>query len=147
MSAWLRLRGHCWWSERELAQDAFWRRDVRYQDRRGTARVTHRPDLALQIAGRPAAIEVELQRKTRARLIGILSMYAEHSDGEDAPLYGVLYVCDRDDVADAVRRAAMDAGLHPPAISFRTLHDVIEQTRTARRSGEVATPVGRGGAR
>jgi len=120
---------------------------VRYQDRRGTARVTHRPDLALRIAGRPAAIEVELQRKTRARLIAILSMYAEHSDGEDAALYGVLYVCDRAEVADAVKRAAVDAGLYAPAISFRTLHDVIEQARTARRSREVAAHAGRGGAR
>ena len=108
------------------------------RDRRGTARVTHRPDLGLQIAGRPAAIEVELQRKTRARLIGILSMYAEHSDGDDAPLYGVLYVCDRADVADAVRRAAIDAGLHAPALSFRTLEDVVEQTRAAARTREAA---------
>lgn len=136
VSAWLRLRGHRWWSEREIAQDAFWRRDVRYRDRRGTARVTHRPDLALQIAGRPAAIEVELQRKTRARLIGILSMYAELSDGDDAALYGVLYVCDRDDVADAVKRAAIEAGLYAPAISFRMLHEIVEQARATGRSRE-----------
>jgi len=138
VSAWLQLRGHHWWSEREIAEDAFWRRDVRYRDRRGTARVTHRPDLGLQIAGRPAAIEVELQRKTRARLTGILSMYAEHSDGDDAPLYGVLYVCDRADVADAVRRAAIDAGLQAPALSFRTLQEVLEQTRAATRPREAA---------
>jgi hypothetical protein len=31
VSAWLRLRGHRWWSEREIAQDPFWRRDVRYR--------------------------------------------------------------------------------------------------------------------
>jgi len=138
VSAWLQLRGHHWWSEREIAEDAFWRRDVRYRDRRGTARVTHRADLGLQIAGRPAAIEVELQRKTRARLIGILSMYAEHTDGDDAPLYGVLYVCDRADVADAVRRAAIDAGLHAPALSFRTLQEVLEQVRAATRTREAA---------
>lgn len=134
VGAWLQLRGHEWWSEREIAQDAFWRRDVRYGDRRGTVHVTHRPDLGLQIAGRPAAIEVELARKTRARLLGILSMYAEHSDADDAPLYGVLYVCDRDDVADAVQRAGIDAGLRVEALSFRTLDDVIEQTRAGRRS-------------
>jgi hypothetical protein len=135
------LRGHHWWSEREILEDAFWRRDVRFRDRRGTARMTHRPDLGLQIAGRPAAIEVELQRKTRARLIGILSMYTEHSDGDQAPLYGVLYVCDRSDVADAVRRAAIDAGLHAPALSFRTLQEVVAQTRAAVPRHE---PAGRG---
>jgi hypothetical protein len=112
---------------------------VRYRDRRGTARITHRPDLGLQIAGRPAAIEVELQRKTRARLIGILSRYAEHSDGNDAPLYGVLYVCDRADVADAVKRAAIAVGLHPPAMSFGTLRDVVEQTRAPARAREPAS--------
>jgi hypothetical protein len=139
VSAWLQLRGHHWWSEREILEDAFWRRDVRYRDRRGTARITHRPDLGLQIAGRPAAIEVELQRKTHARLIGTLSMYAEHSDGDDAPLYGVLYVCDRADVADAVKRAALDAGLRAPALSFRTLRDVVEQTRAAAPRRESAS--------
>lgn len=136
MSTWLQLRGHHWWSEREPLEDAFWRRDIRYRDHRGTARATHRPDLGLQIAGRPAAIEVELQRKTRARLIGILSMYAEHGDRDNAPLYGVLYVCDRADVADAVKRAAIDTGLHAPALSFRTLPDVLEQTRAEARSHE-----------
>ena len=120
---------------------------MRYRDRRGTARVTHRPDLGLQIAGRPAAIEVELQRKTRARLTGILSMYAEHSDTDDAPLYGVLYVCDRADVADAVRRAAIDAGLHAPTLSFRTLQDVVEQTRAATRTREAADRDGVGATR
>jgi hypothetical protein len=65
-------------------------------------------------------------------------MYAEHSDGDDGALYGVLYVCDRDDVAAAVKRAAIDAGLHAAAISFRTLHDVIEQARTAGRAHERA---------
>ncbi|MDX6719461.1 MAG: hypothetical protein QOJ63_1715 [Solirubrobacteraceae bacterium] len=42
-------------------------------------------------------------------------MYAEHSDGDDAALYGVLYVCDRGDVADAVKRAAL-----PCSFSVRT---------------------------
>ena len=128
-------------------RDEVGRRPPLYRDRRGTARVTHRPDLAVQIAGRPAAIEVELQRKTRARLVGILSMYAEHSDGDVGALYGVLYVCDRDDVADAVKRAAIDARLHPPAISFRTLHDVVEQARAAGRSCEGAAHAGRWAAR
>ncbi len=67
-------------------------------------------------------------------------MYAEHSDGDDAPLYGVLYVCDRADVADAVKRAAVDAGLRAPALSFRTLRDVVEQTRAAAPRRESCEP-------
>jgi hypothetical protein len=129
-SAWLELRGHTWWSEREIAQDPFWRRDVRYQDRRGSVAVTHRPDLGVRVAGRPGAIEVELQRKVRARLVAILAMYAHASGGEDAALGGVLYVTARQDVADAVKRAAADAGLRAPALSFRTLADVIAQARS-----------------
>ena len=60
---------------------------------------------------RPAAIEVEVQRKPRARLLAILSMYADSIDEDDDPLAGLLYVCDRVDIAEAVRRAAWDAGL------------------------------------
>jgi hypothetical protein len=74
-------------------------------------------------------------------------MYAEHSDGDDAALYGVLYVCDRDDVADAVKRAALDAGLAAPALSFRMLHDVVEQTRAAARARWAAADDAVGAAR
>jgi hypothetical protein len=140
VSAWLTLRGKTrwaadaqlgWWSERDVLQDRFWRRDVRYQDRRGSVRVTHRPDLGVRIAGRPVAVEVELQRKVRARLLGILVMYAQLSSGADAPYGGVIYVTASDDVAQAVRRVAADAGLRAPALSVRALCDVIEQTRSA----------------
>ena len=93
----------------------------------------------------PPLMAAQLQRKTRVRLTGILSMYAEHSDADDAPLYGVLYVCDRADVADAVRRAAIDVGLHAPALSFRTLQDVVEQTRAAARTREAAAGRDRAG--
>jgi len=130
VSAWLDVRGHAWWSEREIAEDEWWRYDVSYRDRRGTARVTHRPDLGVEIASGPVAIEVELQRKVRARLVGILRMYEQHTS-DAGTLAGVIYVCDRNDVADAVRRAAEAVWLEAPALSFRAMHDVIEQTRTA----------------
>jgi hypothetical protein len=130
VSAWLDVRGRAWWSEREIAEDEWFRYDVSYRDRRGTARVTHRPDLAVQIAPGPVAIEVELQRKVRARLVGILRMYEEHTQ-DDGTLAGVIYVCDRDDVAHAVRRAADDAWLQAPALSFRTMDVVVEQTHAA----------------
>jgi hypothetical protein len=131
VSAGLEVRGRAWWSEREIAEDEWWRYDVNYKDRRGTARVTHRPDLGVQTGSGPVAIEVELQRKVRARLVGILRMYEAHTDPEAGTLAGVIYVCDRNDVADAVSRAADDAWLQAPALSFRTFHDVVEQTRSA----------------
>ena len=131
VSAWLEVRGRVWWSEREITEDEFWRHDVRYQDRRGTVRVTHCPDLGVRVAGRPAAVEVELQRKVRARLLGIMSMYARLTALSDGPLSGVLYVTGRDDVATAVTRAARDAGLPAGTFSVRSLQVVIEQTRHA----------------
>ena len=140
VSAWLALRlqtrwaddpAMAWWSERDVLQDRFWRRDVRYQDRRGSVRVTHRPDLGVRIAGRPVPVEVELQRKVRARLLGILSMYAQLSLGVDAAYGGVIYIAGSEDVAAAVRRVAADAGLRAPALSVRALREVIQQTRAA----------------
>jgi hypothetical protein len=140
VSAWLALRLQtrwaadpqmAWWSEREVAQDDFWRRDVRYGDRRGSVRVSHRPDLGVRIAGRPVAVEVELQRKVRARLHGILAMYAQLSLGVDAAYGGVIYIAGSEDVAAAVRRVAVDAGLRAPALSVRALAQVIQQTRAA----------------
>jgi hypothetical protein len=118
-----------------LPGDVFWQRTVRYCDHRGTARVTHRPDLAVEIAAGPAAIEVEVQRKPRAPLLAILRMYADSIDDDDDPLAGLLYVCGRDDIADAVRRAARDAGLDQgPALSVRTMDEVVGQARTAAAS-------------
>ena len=131
VSAWLEVRGRAWRSEREIAEDDFWRFPVRYQDRRGTARVTHRPALAAQTGSGSVAIEVELQRKTQARLYGILSMYTDMTDGDEAPLAGVIYVTGNADVDNIVRRTADRAWLSPPALSFRTLDLVIAQTREA----------------
>ncbi len=131
VSAWLQLRGRAWWSEREIQQDDSWRYEVRYKDRRGNVRVTHRPDLAVQIDAGPVAIEVELQPKVRARLNGILGMYAELCDPADPVLAGVIYVTGREDVAALVDAAAQDVDLGAPALSFRSLDTVKQQTRAA----------------
>ena len=131
VSAWLQVRGHTWWGERELLDDDDeWRYELTYQDHRGTARMTHRPDLAVQIATGPVAIEVELQRKTPRRQRGICAMYARLTD-DDGPLAGVIYITDRSDVAELVARVADDVGLCDPTISFRTMRDVKAQTRAA----------------
>ena len=106
--AWLALRGREWAGEREILDDDFWRYELRYQDHRGTVRVTHRPDLGVQTAAGPVAIEVELQRKTQARLRGILGMYAQLTEDADAPLAGVIYITDRDDVRKLIARTAAD---------------------------------------
>ena len=130
VGAWLGLRGHAWCSEREILCDDFWRYELAYEDHRGTARITHHPDLAALLPAGPVAIEVELQRKAVGRLRGVLAMYAQLND-PDGPLVGIIYVTDRADIADLVARAANDVGLCSPALSFRTLTDVIAQTRAA----------------
>lgn len=130
VSAWLHLGGHVWYSEREIALDDFWRHEVRYKDARGTARVTHRPDLGVHIARGLVAVEVELQRKSATRLRGLCEMYEQLTD-TDGPLAGVIYVTDRPDVAAVVKRIATEIRLVDPELTFRTIDLVIEQTRAA----------------
>lgn len=138
-SAWLELRGRAWVSEREVLEDDLWSYELRYRDHRGTVRVTHRPDLIVQMGSGPIAIEVELQRKAPTRLRGILAMYAELTEA-DGPLAGVIYVTDRVDVTELVQRCAHDSGLLSPALSMRSLSTVLEQT------GEAAAARAAGGA-
>jgi hypothetical protein len=122
-----------WWGERDIAGDDFWRREVSFKDQRGTSRVTHRPDLGLRLGGLPMPVEVELQRKSRARLRGILGMYEEHATGDQAAFGGVIYVTGSPDIADAVKRAAEDIGLQESFLTLRSYSDVVEQTRAAAR--------------
>ena len=122
VSAWLHLRGREWISEREILDDDFWRFDLRYQDHRGTVRRTHRPDLGVHTLSGPVAIEVELQPKTAARLRGICWMYAQLSE-DDAPLNGVIYITDRNDVARLVTRSgAYDGSRVAAAAHARRRH-------------------------
>jgi len=118
-----------WWGERDIAHDNFWRREVRFKDHRGTGRVTHRPDLGVRLGGLPVPVEVELQRKSRARMRGILGMYEELSSGEHARFGGVIYVTGSPDIADGVRRAAGDVGLGERILTLRSYTEVVERTR------------------
>jgi len=138
VSAWLHLRRHTWYSEREIALDDFWRHEVRYKDARGTARVTHRPDLGVHISRGLVAVEVELQRKSATRLRGVCEMYAQLTD-TDGPLASVIYVTDRPDVAAVVKRIAEDIRLTDPTLTFRTIDLVMEQTRAAAHARAAAT--------
>ena len=56
-------------------------------------------------------------------------MYAQLSEDDDAPLNGVIYVTERDDVARLVKRNAESMGLD--SLSMRTLDTVIRQTSEA----------------
>src|SRR5436305_8441294 len=76
-------------------------------------------------------VEVELQRKSLARLRGILGMYKDLATGPQAPLGGVIYVTASRDIADAVTRAAQDVGLGDALLTLRCYPDVVDQARAA----------------
>jgi len=153
-AAWFDVRGREWLSSREVIADDFWRSDVTYQDGYGRRQnQRHRPDLATFIgdARRGVAVEVELQRKSNARLRGILAMYAARTTPPDASLAGVVYITGPVNVMKAVRAAAQASGLaeHPddPNGKLRVLElatviaetrQVAAQTRASLRSPVVA---------
>lgn len=154
-AAWFNVRGRDWLSSREIGTDEVWRGEVVYQDGYGRKqRQRHRPDLATFIRGdasRGVAVEVELQRKSNARLRGILAMYAARTTAPDAPLAGVVYVTGPANVTKAVRAAAAASGVgeHPddPDGKLRVLElaavisetrEVAGQTRASLRSAVVA---------
>jgi hypothetical protein len=60
-------------------------------------------------------------------------MYAQLSEDQDAPLNGVIYVTDRHDDTRLVTRSAASVGLE--SLRLLTLNAVVQQTRTATRSG------------
>jgi hypothetical protein len=141
--AWFEVRGRDWLSSREVAHDDGWRGRVAYTDGRGRGhRLSHRPDVGTYVGepGRPVAVEVELQRKSLARLRGILAMYADRTTSPDGDLAGVVYMTGSADVASAVRAAAGAVHLeeHPAGrLRVLALEDVVAQTRAATNQARV----------
>lgn len=142
-AAWFEVRGRDWRSSHEITQDNRWRGRVVYQDGYGrTHRVTHRPDLGTYVgdACQPVAVEVELQRKSAARLRGILSMYEARTAPTSGDLAGVAYVA-TSNVTKGVQKAAAAVGLgeHPHGrLRLFALEDVIAQTREVAREQRAA---------
>jgi hypothetical protein len=91
----------------------------------------------------PVAVEVELQRKSPARLRGIMAMYVQRTADADAQLLsaadggaeqlaGVVYIAGSESISRAVRDAAQASGLgeHPDGrLRVLAFEDVIAQTR------------------
>ncbi len=116
---------------RELALDDAWRSRVTYQDPAGGTRsVWHRPDLGTHVAGQAVAIEVELHRKSRARLHGILGMWANRTRGVPQTMGSVVYVAGNQDVANLLRSIAEAVGLTDDVFEVVPLQTVIHQTRS-----------------
>lgn len=145
-AAWFELRGRRWLSSREILEEDGWRGRVVYQDGYGrTQRIKHHPDLGTFVGdgGWPVAVEVELHRKSLARLRGILGMYAARTADPEPDLAGVLYVTGPDDVGCALRRAAEAVAFdeHPCGrLRLIAIEDVIAQTRGVAEAARAEAP-------
>jgi len=141
-AAWLDVYGCPWIGPRAVGRDAGWSGRVAYPDAAGTREVSHAPDLGvITTDGKRLAVEVELQRKSAARLRGILAMYAARGAGGD--LDGVMYVAGNARVRGALHdvaagrplrggeaeRAAVIAEAPAGPLRVIALEDVIAQTR------------------
>jgi hypothetical protein len=141
VAAWLTVRRREMLAPRELLLDDSWRGPLPGALR---DRLVHRPDLVGVVPGRrPAAIEVELTRKSKARLRSILSLHAEWiATGHSG---ACVYVCRDDSLRELVVAQANQVGLHAANGSLRVeLLDAIK--RLALDGGAEADPVKRAGA-
>jgi len=136
VAAWLHVRGFAYFTTREVALDPYYAQEITYRDGAGQTRhATHRPDLITTAADGPVALEVELQRKSFARLRGILALYGGwcSANPDHTGLRGVVYVTANQDVTDVVTRVASEYDLEQAQVlRLRTYRDVISETRAAR---------------
>jgi hypothetical protein len=109
-----------------------------------TGPATHCPDLAVQVAGRRWAVEIEFSAKGRERLRRILAAYG----GSDYT--GVVYYLREPALARAISRLALDCGLNGE-LALRAWElwpapsqDAAEIERVARRHREAALERGNG---
>ena len=106
-----------------------WRGELRWRDRSGWRTSGHHPDLVRVIDGTPLAVEVELARKSSARLTAILELHALwRSQGKTA---GVMYVCGSVRGGERVQRVAERHGLTrgTGGLGLRTLEEVQHAAR------------------
>ncbi|MGO9791584.1 MAG: hypothetical protein ACLP8S_19400 [Solirubrobacteraceae bacterium] len=106
-AAWLTARDREMIGPRELLLDDAWSGELSVGSGR---RVVHRPDLVGVVPGRrPAAIEVELARKSKARLRAILGLHARWiAAGRSG---ACVYVCGDEAIRELVVSQAALAGL------------------------------------
>jgi hypothetical protein len=142
VAAWLTVRQREMLGPRELLANDSW--SGKLPRSAGTRDVVHRPDLVGVVPGRrPAAIEVELRRKSKARLRAILALHARWiAAGQSGACF---YVCGDDAIRRLVLAEAPLAGLDPSDGSLRVeLLETIKQL-AREQSGSVprGTRVGR----
>lgn len=124
-AAWLTARGRQMLGPRELLEHDRWRGELLGLP--GPRELFHRPDLVGVVPGRrPAAIEVELRRKSKARLRAILRLHARWiAAGQSG---ACVYVCGDPEIRRLVLTQAEQVGLETHNGSLRIeLLDAVKQ--------------------
>jgi hypothetical protein len=127
-AAWLTVRGATeWQGPREVLADPRLKRSVYWSSTGGPRRAGHRPDLTVRAGAGLIPVEVELERKSVARMHAILTMYRGWiADGE---IGGVVYLCGSQARADRVSELAAEVGIPPERLRIELLSTVREQAR------------------
>jgi hypothetical protein len=128
MAAWLHLRGRDGMWPRELLIDETWTGKLEWRQRYAYRTSSHRPDLVYELEGMPVAVEVELARKSMARLRAILGLH--HRWWATGRTAGVFYVCADQDGAERVRKTALEFKLgarRGHGIRIELLNTITEQ--------------------
>lgn len=116
VAAWLTVREREMLGPRELLVHRAWQGELLGLP--GPRELVHRPDLVGVVPGRrPAAVEVELRRKSKARLRAILKLHARWiAAGQSG---ACVYVCGDEEIRQLVLDQAALVGLDPDDGSLR----------------------------
>lgn len=137
VAAWLTVRGRGLVGPRELIADESWQGEVKASP--GARRLIHTPDLVGIVPGRrPAAIEVELARKSKARLRAILGLHSRWiASGKTG---ACVYICGNADVHKLVIAQAKHVGLRTSDGSLRV--ELLDTIKELVREQSAAVPRG-----
>ena len=117
-----------WQGPREVLVDRGLKRVVQWSTRGGLRRSGHRPDLTVRAGVGRVAVEVELERKSTARLEAILTMYRRWI--AEREIAGVAYVCGNQSRADSVSTVAADVGIAAEAVRIDLLSIVRDEAQS-----------------
>jgi hypothetical protein len=133
VAAWLTAREREMIGSRELLARHAWHGELLGLP--GPRELVHRPDLVGVVPGRrPAAVEVELRRKSKARLRAILKLHARWiAAGQSG---ACVYVCGDREIRELVCGQAALVGLSPDDGSLRIeMLETIKQLALEARDG------------
>lgn len=108
-AAWLTVRDQDIQGSREVDADDSWIGEFRWRDGNGPHTAAHRPDLAVVAGGSRLAVEVELARKSTARLEAIIDLHGRWRAA--GTTRGVLYVCGDQSGCERIQELGTERGL------------------------------------